>query len=117
MSAAEDVQVGSCGGRRDLDADVAVADVGQEVLVLAGARGGRVVAGVRLQRVQGVRVGVELVAHARLPRVVVGGERRGRGAAGIENNSLWMVPTYEQRFSYSQSQVVKSSANLSLMFG
>ena len=88
MSAAEYVQVRSGGGRRDLDADVAVADVGEEVLVLAGARGGRVVAGVRLQRVQGVRVGVELVAHARLPRVVVGGEGRGRRAAGIKNYSL-----------------------------
>ena len=89
VAAAKDEEVGPAGaGAGDLEADVAVADVGEEVLVLFAARGGRVVAGVRLQRVQGVRVGVKLVAHARLPRVVVGGERRGRRAAVIQKNSL-----------------------------
>ena len=79
MTSTKDVEVRARG--RDLDADVSVADVGQEVPVLVEPRGGRVVARVRLLRVQGVRVGVELVADARLPRVVVGGEGRGRRTA------------------------------------
>ena len=84
MSAAKDVEVGP---ERDLEADVAVADVGHVVLVLCEARGGRVVARVRRLRVQVGRVGVELVADARLPRVVVGGEGRGRRTAYKEGIS------------------------------
>ena len=78
MPATKDVQVRPDG---NLVANVAVADVGQVVLVLCEPRGGRVVARVGRLRVQGVRVGVELVADARLPRVVVGSEGRGRRAA------------------------------------
>ena len=78
MPATKDVQVRPDG---NLVANVAVADVGQVVLVLCEPRGGRVVARVGRLRVQGVRVGVELVADARLPRVVIGSEGRGRRAA------------------------------------